>query len=529
MGKLLAVAAGLLIALVLPRWPRAVLTGAALLLGLLSTLALVWQGWPVLALAPAAGGVFFLLLWSARRWPRLLVFLLLLLGFVAPVFSATSRSAGRPAAIGAAAAALVLAILGTVKREGGLRLALAGLGSTVALVAVLPGQQRWVLLPAMVLLFWLSSRLAPRWPAQSAEERALALPGLAFAVVAGTLLALPWLFGEMSVPGDEPYAGRRARLAAAAPAGGVLWPLPSEAIFWGASAKDYPAFENLDALWLAGTDPRRPVRVPGTSPLLGRFFLHPHVAPLRLRHDAAELALHRQSALATTAALRAALPLYRAGAREADVAEAIRRSYVAAGCEDTSFPAIVASGKSAAAPHGEDNAGLLGAGELVVTDVGCSVRHHTADFTRTLPVGGRFTPEGRRLYEAVLAAQAAAAKACRPGVGLMREFGGQKSLDAISREALKAHGVESDYPHGLGHTVGLFVHDVGGRSEPLAPGMLVTLEPGLYRKGSLGIRVEDTYLVTETGCEPITTGLPSDPDELEALMAAGPTEASPAP
>ncbi len=521
MGKLLAVAAGLLVALVLPRWPRAVLTGAALLLGLLSTLALAWQGWPVLALAAAAGGVFFLLLWSVRGAPRLLVFLLLLPGFVAPVFSAVARSAGRPAAAGAAVAALALAILGTLRREGGLRLALAGLGSALAVVAVLPGQQRWALLPVLALLFWLSSRLAPRWPGESDGGRGLALPGLAFVVVAGTLLALPWLFGELTVPGDEPYAGRRARLAAAAPAGGVLWPLPSEALFWGPSAKDYPGSENLDALWLTGADPRRPVRLPGTSPLLGRLFLHPRVVPLRMRHDAAELALHRQAALFTTAALRAALPLYRAGAQEADVAEAIRRSYVAAGCEDRSFPPIVASGKSAAAPHGEDNRGRLGAGELVVTDVGCSVRHHTSDFTRTLPVGGRFTPEGRRLYEAVLAAQAAAAKACRPGVGLTRDLGGQRSLDAISREALEAHGVEGDYPHGLGHTVGLFVHDVGGRSEPLAPGMLVTLEPGLYRAGSLGIRVEDTYLVTETGCEPITVGVPSDPDELEALMAGG--------
>ena len=263
------------------------------------------------------------------------------------------------------------------------------------------------------------------------------------------------------------------------------------------------------------------MRLPGTSPVFGSLFLHRRVSPLRARHDAAELALLRQSAVTTVAALRAALPLYRAGAKEADVAAAIRQAYLAHGCEADSFPPIVASGPSAAAPHGEDNLGRLGAGELAVTDVGCSVQHQAADFTRTIPVGGKFTPESRRLYEAVRAAQSAAARACRPGVGLVREFGGQKSLDAVSREALKGHGVESDYPHSLGHTVGLFVHDVGGRSEPLAPGMLVTLEPGLYRKGSLGIRLEDTYLVTETGCEPITVGLPSDPDELEALMAAG--------
>lgn len=519
MGQILAVVAGLLIALLLPRWPRAVLTGAALVLGLLTTLAAAGLGWPVLAVAPAAGAAFFLLLWSARRWLRLLVFLLLLPGFVAPVFSATARSAGRPAAIAAALAALLLAVLGTFRREGGLRLALAGMGATLVVVPLLPSQHRWALLPVMAVLFWISSRLAPRWPDEPAGNRSLAVPGLACAVVAGTILALPWLFGELTLARGEPHASRRTRLAAVAPAGGVLWPLPSEAIFWGTSGRDFPRFENLDALWLTGADPGRPGRVPGTAPLLGRLFLHRLVVPLRARHDAAELALHRQSAQVTVAALRAALPLYRAGAKEADLAAAIRQAYLAGGCQGDSFPPIVASGKSAAAPHGEDNGGLLGPGELVVTDVGCSVQHHTADFTRTLPVGGRFTPEGRRLYEAVRAAQMAAARACRPGVGLRAAFGGQKSLDAISRETLQSRGVEGDYPHGLGHTVGLFVHDVGGRAEPLAPGMLVTLEPGLYRQGSLGIRLEDTYLVTETGCEPITVGLPSDPDELEALMA----------
>ena len=211
MGKLIAVVAGLLIALVLPRWPRAVLTGAALLLGLVATVALAAQGWPVLAVAPAAGAAFFLLLWSARRWPRLLVFLLLLPGFVLPVFSAVARSAGRPAAVGAALFALALALLGAVKREGGLRLALGGLGAALAVMAVLPGEQRWALLPAMAVLFWLSSRLSPRWPSEPAGG--LTAPVLAFVLVAGPLLALPWLFRDLSVPSGEPH-----------PAGARGWP-----------------------------------------------------------------------------------------------------------------------------------------------------------------------------------------------------------------------------------------------------------------------------------------------------------------
>jgi Xaa-Pro aminopeptidase len=97
---------------------------------------------------------------------------------------------------------------------------------------------------------------------------------------------------------------------------------------------------------------------------------------------------------------------------------------------------------------------------------------------------------------------------------------GSPSLDAIAHRVLRERIGEHEHSHGLGHGVGLFVHDVG-TGGPLATGMVLTIEPGLYLPGKLGIRIEDTYRVTETGCEQLTTGLPADPDAVEAFLAGG--------
>jgi Xaa-Pro aminopeptidase len=162
------------------------------------------------------------------------------------------------------------------------------------------------------------------------------------------------------------------------------------------------------------------------------------------------------------------------------------------------------------------NAGTLRGGDLVMLDIGCYANHYASDFTRTLPVSGRFTDRQRALYQAVWEAQQAGAKLCKPGARLL----GQKdSIDAAARAAIKARGFEDHNPYGAGHTVGLFVHDVTSRRE-LAPGMVITIEPGIYQEGELGIRIEDTYLVTEKGCESITEGFPADPDSIEKVMSS---------
>ncbi|MFT3915331.1 MAG: M24 family metallopeptidase [Anaeromyxobacteraceae bacterium] len=288
----------------------------------------------------------------------------------------------------------------------------------------------------------------------------------------------------------------------------------------GSIRRLFPIFDNLDAVFLGGSREGLQ-KLPGTGPS-GRFSLRPELARARRTADPAALARLRAAATATVGALGDVLPLVRAGARQAEVGDALRRAMTARGCGPESFPPIASSGKAAAAPHGDGNQGVLGAGEVVVMDFGCSVDQYASDFTRTLPVDGRFTPRQRVLYDAVFAAQAAALAACRPGVRLGGRGKGEggESLDAIARKVLRERTPdhEEHMPHGLGHTVGLFVHDVMLEGA-LKEGDVVTIEPGTYLEGELGIRIEDTVLVTATGCEPITTGFPADADAVEAAMA----------
>jgi Xaa-Pro aminopeptidase len=389
----------------------------------------------------------------------------------------------------------------------------------------------WVLLTSAVLfafqeihrLRWQEPRLTrrPRGPA------AVAAMSAAIATAAGVLL-LPRLVDELPNPPEAtgraglppiPFAERRALVRQEAPRGGLVWALPSEALNWD-EAKDrelYPRIERLDARFL-GAEVRGMRRLPGTDPLLGAFSLHPAIARLRRVPDAAALARMRAAALATAAALAEVAPRARDDLPESELARLLEEAMAARGCERGSFPPIVASGDSVGDGHGSGNRGKLVNGTLVVIDIGCRVGGYVSDFTRTLPVGGTYPPALRPFYDAVLEAQTEAARACRAGVFLA---GGRRrrppSLDAIAREVLVRRLGRDPMTHGLGHTVGLFVHDVptGG---PLQPGMVITIEPGAYGPRA-GLRIEDMYLVTETGCERLTEGFPADPERVEAAMA----------
>jgi Xaa-Pro aminopeptidase len=321
-----------------------------------------------------------------------------------------------------------------------------------------------------------------------------------------------------------PFAARRDALAQAAPHGGLVWPLPSEAITWTEPNHDLavqPRFDNLDALFL-GASPRGFYRLAG-SDLRGALSLHGPVSKLRLIHDAPSLARLRAAAQATVAALHDVLPLIKPGVPEKQVEQSVLAAMQTHGCGRESFPLILASGPSAAQPHGSGNLGVVGEGTLLVADIGCTVDHYASDFTRTLPVSGKFTPEQRALYDAVHAAQAAALAACRPGAQMMgrpKPGSTTPSLTKLARDTLKERSPDHQdhMSHGLGHTVGLFVHDVINDGT-LVEGMVVTIEPGTYLEGRLGIRIEDTYVVTKDGCEPLTAGFAADGEAIEAAMA----------
>ena len=172
---------------------------------------------------------------------------------------------------------------------------------------------------------------------------------------------------------------------------------------------------------------------------------------------------------------------------------------------DPSFPAIVAAGANAALPHAEPGEHEIGGGELVVFDMGAKLDGYCSDGTRTF-AAGEPGERGREIYEAVREAQAAALDAVRAGIG-------GEELDGVARARIEAAGHKERFGHGLGHGVGLEVHEaprVSPRSEDvLVAGEVVTIEPGIYLPGELGVRIEDLVVVTEEGCRNLS-GLPKD-------------------
>ncbi len=172
---------------------------------------------------------------------------------------------------------------------------------------------------------------------------------------------------------------------------------------------------------------------------------------------------------------------------------------------EPSFPTIVATGANGALPHAEPGERRIGSGELVVFDMGAQLDGYCSDGTRTFAVGDP-GEEGRAVYETVRAAQAAALDAVAAGVG-------GEELDRVAREAIAEAGHGDRFGHGLGHGVGLEVHEgprVSPRSEDvLESGEVVTIEPGVYLPGRLGVRIEDLVVVGEDGCRNLS-GLPKD-------------------
>ena len=216
------------------------------------------------------------------------------------------------------------------------------------------------------------------------------------------------------------------------------------------------------------------------------------------------------------------------------------------------FPSIVASGPNATTLHYEENNREIAEGELVLADIGAAVGNYTADITRTFPVDGVFTEPQREVYEIVLDAHARATAAVRPGMTMRRvhEVARTAIVDGLLKLGLITNASGNQYRmwymHGTSHWLGLDVHDVGGRDMPFRPGMVITVEPGIYvrqdtlenlddtpanralieavrpafeRFRNIGIRIEDDVLVTEDGHRVLSKDLPRTIDAIEALMA----------
>ena len=247
------------------------------------------------------------------------------------------------------------------------------------------------------------------------------------------------------------------------------------------------------------------------------------IAKLREMKSPAELGLMQKAADASVAAHLAAWHAMKAGKSEYEIAAVMTNTYYSMGCERSAYAPIVGSGPNSVILHYSANKRKMDSGEVVVMDVAAECSDYGMDVTRTVPVNGKFTARQREIYEIVLGAQKAAIAAIKPG---MKAGRGPGTLQQIAHDYINTHGKDLHgtplgkyFTHGLSHHVGLDVHDPAEPGVELKPGMVITIEPGIYiPEENIGVRIEDTILVTETGCKLLSGALPREVDEIERLV-----------
>ena len=184
-----------------------------------------------------------------------------------------------------------------------------------------------------------------------------------------------------------------------------------------------------------------------------------------------------------------------------------------------SFPSIVASGKNSTILHYSPSERIIKKGDLVVVDIGAEYNYYCADLTRTYPVSGKFTPRQRELYQLVLDTQSYIADVAKPGMWLKNKANPEQSLHHLAVSFLKERGYEQYFIHGIGHYLGIDVHDVGTYETPLQEGDVITIEPGLYLpEEKIGIRIEDNYWIVKNGAICLSEELPKSLEEIERIM-----------
>ena len=252
----------------------------------------------------------------------------------------------------------------------------------------------------------------------------------------------------------------------------------------------------------------------------------PLLAKLRMIKDAGEVEFIRRATTASMAAHAAALKAIHPGVSEREISALMQYEFGKRGCERPAYAPIVGSGLYSTVLHYSDDSQVMQDGGLVVMDVGGEYSMYATDITRTAPVNGKFTPRQREIYNIVLGAQEAAIHVFE--LDKSRLTGnGPESLYKVARDYIDSHGKDIHgqplgkyFIHGLGHHVGLSVHDASDPTAPLAKGMVFTLEPGIYiPEEKLGVRIEDMFYVDQDGkLVMLTQGLPRTADEVEQAM-----------
>jgi len=262
---------------------------------------------------------------------------------------------------------------------------------------------------------------------------------------------------------------------------------------------------------------------------------------LRLRKDPFEIEVMRMAAAISVAGFERGLGKVRPGVGEWEIEAEVEGEFRRRGALGPSFGTIVGSGANACVLHYAENDRRMEAGDLLLVDAGAEWRLYSGDITRTVPVSGRFSPRQREIYEIVEAARRTAVERIAPGLrtdelhlaAVETIVRGLLDLDVLQGsfdELMEGKAYESYFPHRTSHWLGLNTHDPGdyaraGTPRALEPGMVLTVEPGLYFApesdspyAGIGVRIEDDILVTPDGCENLTSSLPTEPDAVESLV-----------
>jgi Xaa-Pro aminopeptidase len=261
------------------------------------------------------------------------------------------------------------------------------------------------------------------------------------------------------------------------------------------------------------------------APLATVADLRPIVTRMRMVKSSGEISLIRKAADFSIESHLAAMKAVRPGVWEYEIAALMKYEFERRGSEWPAYPLIVGSGFYSTVLHYDQDSNQMEDGDVAVLDVAGSYGGYASDITRTLPVNGHFMPRQREIYEIVLGAQNAALAGAKPGAYLGYRSSA-KGLQQIAFNYINTHGKDLHgkslgqyFIHGLGHSVGLNVHDPADYNLPLEPGMVVTVEPGIYiPEEKIGVRIEDMILITQDGYELLTRRLPRAPDEIEKIM-----------
>lgn len=361
------------------------------------------------------------------------------------------------------------------------------------------------------------------------------------------------LFNRPHDPAEEQWTGKRLGqegaltelgMHAAFPIGSISEELPKllggkSAIYYAVAR--YPELEKIimDALIVLKKQIRRGVKVPDCL-----CDLEPILGEMRLFKSNTELDLMRQAARISVEAHLQAMRRCKHMQYEYQLEAELIYEFTRQGCRSVAYDPIVGSGENACILHYIDNNQPLHQGDLVLIDAGGEYENYAADITRTFPVSGQFSPEQKSIYELVLKSQKAVIAAIKPGLpwNAMQQItlriltAGLCELGILQGdvdELIASEAYKPFYMHNSGHWLGLDVHDCGtyrinGEWRPLKPGMVLTVEPGLYissntpgvdkRWWGIGVRIEDDVAVTETGHEVLTAALPVEVADIEALM-----------